>query len=79
MEDVLVTSLLFVCAKLFVQIKLGLGVPAILTVAFCCCPHTFRNDVRIVFSYRPQQPSLEHQFYINERTNSCGNKMQNAN
>jgi hypothetical protein len=54
MEDVVVTSLRFVLAKLFVQIKLGLGVPAILTVDFCCFPHVFRNYVRIVFSYRTQ-------------------------
>jgi len=71
MEDVLVTPLRFVLAKLFVQIKLGLGVPATLSVDVCCCPHTFRNDVRIIFFIRPQQPSLEHQFYINKRTNRC--------
>ena len=69
MEDVLVSSLPFVFAKLFVQIKLRVGVPAILTADFCCCPHTFRNDGRIVFSCRPQQPSLERQFKINKRTN----------
>jgi hypothetical protein len=68
-EDVLVTSLRFVLAKLFVQVKLSVDVPAIQNVDFSCCPHIFLNDVRVLFSCRPLQPSLKHQFVINKRTN----------
>jgi hypothetical protein len=69
-EDVLVKSLRFVLAKIFVQVKLRVDVPAIQNVDFCCCPHIFLNDVRIVFSCRPQQPCLKHQLDIHKRTNS---------
>jgi hypothetical protein len=70
MEEILVTSHRFVLAKLFAQIKLGVGAPAILNVYYFHCTHTFYNDVRTVFSYRTLQPSLEHLCNINKRTNS---------
>jgi hypothetical protein len=69
-EDVLVTSLRFVLAKIFVQVKLTVTVPAIQNVDISCCLHIFLNDVRVVFSCIPQQVCLKHQFVINKRTNS---------